>query len=69
MIAHHIKTELPQLRQIRNYNGLEFQVHYFDDETHVSGVPATISRGLRFIYSVPTIETVPQQSNRLSQNR
>jgi predicted alpha/beta superfamily hydrolase len=71
----------PQLRMVvplrefterlksRNYNGLEFQVHYFDDETHVSGVPATISRGLRFIYSAPTPETVPQQSNRLSQNR
>jgi hypothetical protein len=61
--------EFTERLKSRSYTGLEFQVHYFDDETHVSGVPATISRGLRFIYSASTLETVPQQSNRLSQNR
>ncbi len=35
----------------RHYEGFEFRAHIFDDETHVSVVPATISRGLRFIYS------------------
>jgi predicted alpha/beta superfamily hydrolase len=38
----------------RNYNGLESQTHIFDDETHISVVPATISKGLRFIYPTPT---------------
>jgi hypothetical protein len=35
----------------RNYAGLELQAHFFDDETHASVVPATISKGLRFVYS------------------
>jgi hypothetical protein len=35
----------------RKYKGLEFQAHFFEDETHGSVVPATISRGLRFVYS------------------
>ena len=34
----------------RQYKGLEWEAHVFDDETHISVVPATISRGLRFIY-------------------
>lgn len=34
----------------RHYKGLEYQVHYFDDESHLSVIPATISRGLRSIY-------------------
>lgn len=37
----------------RGYEGLEWQVHYFEDENHQSVVPATVSRGLRFIYSSP----------------
>jgi predicted alpha/beta superfamily hydrolase len=35
----------------RHYNGLEYQVHYFDDETHLSVIPVTIGRGLRYIYA------------------
>lgn len=42
----------------RHYEGLEFRAHIFDDETHVSVVPATISNGLRFIYST-TAPTPP----------
>lgn len=34
----------------RRYEGLEWQVHYFEDENHQSVVPATVSRGLRFVY-------------------
>jgi hypothetical protein len=41
----------------RKYKGLEFQVHFFEDETHLSVVPATISKGLRFVYSTPTPNT------------
>ena len=35
----------------RSYKGLKFQAHFFDDENHVSVIPATISKGLRFVYS------------------
>jgi len=35
----------------RNYDGLDLKVHFFEDETHTSVVPATVSKGLRFIYS------------------
>jgi len=34
----------------RNYSSLRLETIVFDDETHVSGVPAAISRGLRLIY-------------------
>lgn len=34
----------------RNYSSLRLETIVFDDETHVSGVPAAISRGLRAIY-------------------
>jgi predicted alpha/beta superfamily hydrolase len=37
--------------QRRHYQDLAFQAHFFDDETHGSVVPATISKGLRFVYS------------------
>jgi len=37
----------------RKYKGLEFQAHFFEGETHGSVVPATISRGLRFVYAAP----------------
>ena len=35
----------------RKYEGFEFASHFFEDETHTSSVPVTISRGLRYIYS------------------
>jgi uncharacterized protein len=37
--------------QRRNYEGFQFQTHFFEDENHLSVVPATISRGLRFVYA------------------
>jgi uncharacterized protein len=36
----------------RRYQGLELQAQFFGDETHLSSVPAAISRGLRFVYSM-----------------
>ena len=42
---------LIEILERRQYLGLEWQVHYFEDENHQSVVPATVSRGLRFIYS------------------
>ena len=38
----------------RHYKDLEYQVHYFEDETHLSVIPATIGRGLRYIYAPPS---------------
>ncbi|KHD05334.1 hypothetical protein PN36_15285 [Candidatus Thiomargarita nelsonii] len=35
----------------RNYTDLQWSSHIFEGETHVSVLPATISRGLRAIYS------------------
>jgi len=35
----------------RKYTNLQWTAHVFEDETHVSVLPATISRGLRTIYS------------------
>ncbi len=34
----------------RNYKELKVKTAYFEDETHMSVIPATISRGLRSIY-------------------
>lgn len=34
----------------RNYSDLQWNSHIFKDETHVSVLPATISRGLRTVY-------------------
>lgn len=41
----------------RGYKGLQLGAHFFDDETHGSVIPATISKGLRFVYSTSTPET------------
>ena len=38
------------LLEARNYGGLEIKTAYFEGETHLSVIPATISRGLRAIY-------------------
>ncbi len=37
----------------RHYKDLEYQVHYFEDETHLSVIPVTIGRGLRYVYAKP----------------
>lgn len=42
--------ELSQVLRARQYAGLSQQFHVFEDEGHVSVIPATISRGLRFVY-------------------
>ena len=34
----------------RKYPSLELEYHIFPDETHLSVIPATISRGLRYLY-------------------
>jgi predicted alpha/beta superfamily hydrolase len=46
-----------QLRA-RNYQGLDFDTQIFDGETHLSVIPTTISRGLRYIYSGPEPDAV-----------
>ncbi len=42
--------EFSQVLRARQYEGLSQQFHVFEDETHLSVIPATISRGLRFVY-------------------
>ena len=39
-----------------SYQGLEFDTQIFDAESHVSVIPTTISRGLRYIYASPTTD-------------
>jgi len=34
----------------RNYENLQLKHHIFEDETHLSVIPATYSRGLRFLF-------------------
>jgi uncharacterized protein len=36
--------------EARKYDGLTWESHLFEEETHVSVIPATISRGLRSVY-------------------
>jgi len=38
------------LLETRRYSELQIKTGYFEDETHLSVIPATISRGLRSIY-------------------
>jgi hypothetical protein len=42
--------EFSQVLRARQYEGFSQQFHVFEDETHLSVIPATISRGLRFVY-------------------
>jgi hypothetical protein len=35
----------------RSYEGFEWMVHFFEDETHNSVIPASVSKGLRYIYA------------------
>ena len=37
--------------ETRQYKGLVWQSHFFEDENHQSVLPAAVSRGLRYIYS------------------
>jgi predicted alpha/beta superfamily hydrolase len=56
----HLATTL----QARNYPGLQLTTHLFEDETHVSVVPALYSRGLRevFAYSGNRRQSVTQHA-------
>lgn len=35
----------------RNYHRFEWTVHFFEDESHNSVIPVSVSRGLRYIYT------------------
>jgi len=35
----------------RNYHRFEWTAHFFEDESHNSVIPASVSRGLRYIYT------------------
>jgi uncharacterized protein len=43
--------EMANVIQNRQYEDLELITHIFEGETHISVVPATISRGLRAIFT------------------
>ena len=43
--------EMAGIMQDRQYQNLELITHMFEDENHVSVTPATISRGLRAVFS------------------
>jgi predicted alpha/beta superfamily hydrolase len=43
--------ELIRVLEGRHYKDFDFQVHYFADENHFTVIPATMGRGLRYIYS------------------
>ena len=42
--------EFVTILESRNYSGLQVKTAYFEDENHITVIPATISRGLRAIY-------------------
>ena len=43
--------DLLRALESRHYKDFDYQVHYFEDETHFTVIPATMGRGLRYIYS------------------
>ena len=45
----NVNTLAKTLRE-RRYPGLQLTTHVFEDETHVSVIPATFSRGLRVVF-------------------
>lgn len=52
--SHQLVTNLKTLAntlQERKYPGLQLTHHVFEDETHMSVIPATFSRGLRAVFS------------------
>jgi hypothetical protein len=46
--------EMAEIMTSRQYPGLKFISHIFDDETHLSVIPATMSRGLRVVFNNET---------------
>jgi len=49
MVANVIK--LREILIARDYPGLKLTTHIFEDETHLSVIPATMSRGLRAVFA------------------
>lgn len=43
-------TQLDRLLHTRNYSGLLWRTEYFENETHDSAIPLTLSRGIRWLY-------------------
>lgn len=43
--------DLVDVLERRNYEGFDWTVHFFEDETHNSVIPSSISRGLRYVYA------------------
>jgi hypothetical protein len=43
--------EMAGIMQDRQYQNLELITHIFEEETHVSVTPATISRGLKAVFT------------------
>jgi predicted alpha/beta superfamily hydrolase len=43
-------NKIVEIMQDREYEGLKLVSHIFDDETHLSVLPAAVSRGLRKLY-------------------
>jgi uncharacterized protein len=52
-MLRNLKEFTSQLEQ-RRYEGLELAVHVFDGEGHDAVIPATISRGIRYLYKRPS---------------
>lgn len=50
-VAVTVATLFGVALRAREYEGLAFESHVFDEETHVSVFPAALSRGLRFLYA------------------
>jgi uncharacterized protein len=50
--APHVKIveDLDEVLRSRAYRGLHWEIQVLDQETHNSAIPATISRGLRWLY-------------------
>ncbi len=42
--------KLNHILTLRAYKGLELTCHIFENETHLSVIPATMSRGLRSVF-------------------
>ncbi|PYR73523.1 MAG: hypothetical protein DMF87_25645 [Acidobacteria bacterium] len=58
-----LQAFVEQLQQHR-YSGLELETKIFEDENHLSVVPATVSRGLRFIYAPSEREAPVKETSR-----
>jgi hypothetical protein len=58
-----LRTFIDRLER-RSYKGLKFQAHFFDDEDHLSVIPATISKRLGFVYSTAAPNTAVSSNGR-----